>query len=159
MVDGIHRGHDREKNLRGANITRGLVAADVLLAGLQCQPVDRTSFYIVGNSDKPSGHVPLVFIARGKVGCVRTAESKRNAETLGAADDDIDIKFPGWPQEGEGENVRGDDNERSRGMRLLDKIRVIMDRAVCCRVLQQRSESRASVWLAVFRSEAGGLRH
>ncbi len=39
VVDGVHRGHDGEQHLRGADVARRLLAPDVLLAGLQGQPV------------------------------------------------------------------------------------------------------------------------
>ena len=35
VVDGIHRGHDGEQNLGGADVAGGLISADVLLAGLE----------------------------------------------------------------------------------------------------------------------------
>ena len=35
VIDGIHRCDDRQQRLRGADVARGLLAADVLLAGLQ----------------------------------------------------------------------------------------------------------------------------
>ena len=39
VIDREHSRHDGEKNLGGANVARGLVAPDVLLAGLQGQAV------------------------------------------------------------------------------------------------------------------------
>ena len=41
VVDGVHAGHHREQHLRGADVARGLLAADVLLARLQRQAVAR----------------------------------------------------------------------------------------------------------------------
>ena len=39
VVAGVHRGHHRQQHLSGADVTGRLVATDVLLARLQCQPV------------------------------------------------------------------------------------------------------------------------
>jgi hypothetical protein len=39
MEHGVHRGDVREERLRGADIGRGLLAADVLFPGLQRHPV------------------------------------------------------------------------------------------------------------------------
>ena len=39
VINGVHRGHDGEKHLRGADVTGGFVAADVLFARLQREPV------------------------------------------------------------------------------------------------------------------------
>ena len=41
VIAGVHGGDHRQQHLRGADIAGGLVAADVLLAGLQRQPVGR----------------------------------------------------------------------------------------------------------------------
>ena len=41
VIAGVHRGDHRQQNLRGADVAGGLVAANVLLAGLQGQPVGR----------------------------------------------------------------------------------------------------------------------
>ena len=38
VIHGVHRGDVGQQRLRGANVARGLVAADVLLARLQRQP-------------------------------------------------------------------------------------------------------------------------
>ena len=41
VVDGVHARHDGEQHLGGADVARRLLAADVLLAGLQGEPVGR----------------------------------------------------------------------------------------------------------------------
>ena len=41
VIAGVHRGDHGEQHLRGADVAGGLVAADVLFAGLQGQPVGR----------------------------------------------------------------------------------------------------------------------
>ena len=41
VIDGIHRGHHGEQHLGGADVGSGLVAADVLLAGLQGEAIAR----------------------------------------------------------------------------------------------------------------------
>ena len=38
VVDGVERGRHGQQHLRGADVRRGPVAANVLLAGLQRQP-------------------------------------------------------------------------------------------------------------------------
>ena len=39
VVDGVHAGHDGEQDLCGADVGGGLLAADVLLAGLEGEAV------------------------------------------------------------------------------------------------------------------------
>ena len=41
VVHGVSTGNNRQQSLGGTDITGGLLTADVLLAGLQCQPVRR----------------------------------------------------------------------------------------------------------------------
>jgi hypothetical protein len=47
MINRVHRRNDREKNLGGADVARSFVAPDVLLSGLQCQPIRRMAFSIM----------------------------------------------------------------------------------------------------------------
>ena len=47
MINRVHRRDDREKNLGGADVARSFVAPDVLLSGLQCQPIRGAAFSIV----------------------------------------------------------------------------------------------------------------
>ena len=60
VIDGIHRGHDREEHLRRADVAGGLVAADVLLARLQREAIGRAALRIVRNADEPARHLALV---------------------------------------------------------------------------------------------------
>ena len=55
VVAGVHRGDHRQQHLRGADIAGGLVPADVLLAGLQRQPVGRGAVGIQRHPDQPAG--------------------------------------------------------------------------------------------------------
>ena len=93
MINGIHRGHDGEQDLRRADVTRRLVAPDVLLARLQREAISGPPVGIVRNADESSRHVAFVLIARREISRVRSAEAKRNAETLRAADGDIGAEF------------------------------------------------------------------
>src|ERR1051325_3156162 len=86
VINRVHRRDDREQNLGGANITRCLVAADVLLALLQREPIRRPAFRVVRNPDESAWHMTLVLIARCKKCGVRSAETEWNAETIRAAD-------------------------------------------------------------------------
>jgi hypothetical protein len=38
VIHGVHRGHHGQQHLRGADVRRGLLAPDVLLARLQREP-------------------------------------------------------------------------------------------------------------------------
>ena len=47
VVDGVHRGHDGEKDLGRADIARRLVAPDVLLASLEREAIGRPTGGVV----------------------------------------------------------------------------------------------------------------
>src|SRR5205085_11902696 len=115
VIDGIHRRDDGEKNLSGADVTRRFVAANVLLAGLHREPVTWAAHRIVRDADEAPGHVPFVGVARGEISGMRSAETERNTETLGAADGDIGAEFAGRFEQRQRENVRGND-EKSAGI-------------------------------------------
>src|SRR5262249_46793754 len=82
MIDCIHRGHDREKHLRCADIARRFVAADVLLTRLQREPVSGASRGIMGNTDQSPRQMAFVLIARREISRMRSAAAYWNSETL-----------------------------------------------------------------------------
>ena len=51
VIDGVHRGHDRQQHLRGADIARRFFAADMLLAGRQGQHPAAPALGVCGFSD------------------------------------------------------------------------------------------------------------
>src|SRR5258708_256000 len=95
MINRVHRGDDGEKNLGRADVAGRFVPANVLLARLQGKAICGSTFSIVRNANKSSGHVTLVLIARCKVAGVRSAETKRNSETLSVSNRDVRPKFAG----------------------------------------------------------------
>src|SRR5450631_3915054 len=106
VIDGVHRSDHGEENLGGANVTRRFVAADMLFAGLEREPVTGAAGRIVRNADEPAGHVAFVGVAGGEVSCVGSAKSERHAEALRVAYGNIRAEFAGWLQQRERKNVR-----------------------------------------------------
>src|SRR5207248_5053467 len=95
VIDGVHRGDDGEQRLRGADVARRLLAADVLLAGLQRHPERALSLRVHRDADDASGHVPHVLLAAGEVGGVRSAIAERHTEALRRSDRDVAPSSPG----------------------------------------------------------------
>lgn len=89
VIDRIHRGDHGEQHLRGADVGGRLLAADVLLAGLQREPVGRRAARIHGEADEAPGQRALQRIAHRHIGRVRSAIAHRHAETLRGADRDV----------------------------------------------------------------------
>ena len=141
VIDRVHGGHDREQNLRGADITGRLVATDMLLARLQGEPIGRASLGVVRNAHEPARHVALVLVARGEIGSVRATEPDGNAEPLGAPDGHVRSHFSGCLEKSERQDVGRHDDERPGGVRLPNELGVIVNRAVRGRVLNEGAEN------------------
>src|SRR2546423_10275132 len=141
MIDRVHRCNHGEQNLRGTNVTRRFVAADMLLARLQREAVSRTTFGIVRNADESPWHVAFVLLSRGKKRGVRSTETEWNAETLCAPDRNIGAEFTWGFQQRERENVRRDNDKRAGGVRLIREMSVIVNRAVRRGILNECAEN------------------
>ena len=136
MVHGVHRGGDRQQRLGGADVGRGLFAADVLLAGLQGQAVGRGACRVLGNADQAARKGALQAVAHCQVGCVRAAEEQRNAEALGVADGDVGTLLARGGDQGQGQDVGGDGDHRTALLGGGDDCGVVDDGAVVARLLQ-----------------------
>ena len=89
MIDGVQSGDNRKQHLGGADVAGGLLAADVLFAGLQGHAQRRAAAAVHGDADDPPGCLPLEFLAGGEEGRVGSAVAHGYAEALRVADDDI----------------------------------------------------------------------
>ena len=74
---------------------------------------------------------------------MRSAESHWHAETLGGADHNVGAEFARGAQQREREQVGGDDAERTGGMGLGEKVRVVVNRAPRVRILHQHAKDWA----------------
>src|SRR5439155_4299538 len=89
VIDGVHRGHDRQQHLRGADIARRFFAADMLLARLQRHAQAGAAGAVLGYADDPARQVALELVARREERGMRAAVAERDAETLGVTDGDV----------------------------------------------------------------------
>ena len=145
VVDRVHAGDVGQEHLGGADIAGGLLAADVLLAGLQCQAIGRVAVAVDGHADDAPGHVALVLVLGGEVGRVRAAETERYAKALGGADGHVRAQFAGRGEQGQGQQVGGHGHQGTGGLEGLDALAVVTDLAGGHRILEQRAEEAAVV--------------
>ncbi len=129
VVDGVHRGDDGEQHLGGADVGRRLVAADVLLAGLQREAVGRTALGVDRDADQAAGQVPLETGAHRHEAGVRAAVEQRDAEALAGADDDVGAQLARRLEQGQREQVGRDDGEGAALVGLLDDATRVEDPA------------------------------
>ena len=115
MVHGVHTRHDRQEDLRRANVAGGLVAADVLFTGLERHAQCRAPLGVFRHADDPTGHGALVFVVSGEERGMRSAVSHRDTKALRIPHDDVRPPFAGWLQQGKAEEV-GRDRYQSLGL-------------------------------------------
>ena len=123
VPDGVEAGHDREQHLGGADVAGRLVAADVLLAGLQRHAQGRLAAGVDRDADDPAGHGALVGVPGGEEGGVRAAIAHRHAEALGRAQDDVGTQLARRGEQGQGQQVGGDDGEAALALDRGDRRR------------------------------------
>ncbi len=85
----MNRGDQRVERFVGADIGSGFLAADVLLARGESEAKSAASGAIGGFARKPAGHLAHELVARGNYADVRTAVTRRHAETLRFERDDV----------------------------------------------------------------------
>ena len=107
VVHGVHRGDHRQQHLRGADVAGRLLPADVLLAGLQGQPVRRVAVGVDRHADESPGQRALQPLPHGHVAGVRPAEAERHAEALRGADHDVGPDLARRAQQAQREQVGG----------------------------------------------------
>ena len=73
VVHRVHAGHDGQQHLRGADVARGLLAADVLLARLQRHAQRAPALRVLGHADDAARHDARVGVLRGEERRVRAA--------------------------------------------------------------------------------------
>ena len=116
VIDRIHRGDHGEQHLRGADVGGRLLAADVLLAGLQREAIGRHPARIHGEADDAAGQRALQRIAHRHIGGVRPAITHRHAKTLRRADRDVGAEFAGRGEQCQCQQIGGNDRERALGL-------------------------------------------
>ena len=141
VIDRVHAGHDRQQHLRRANVRGRLFATDMLLAGLQGQPIGRFALGVDRHSDQATGHRALVGIAATHEGGMRAAKAEWHAKALAVADDDIGTPFARRADQGQGKQVGGDRDQGAARVRGFGECGVVVDPAKRVRVLQQHAET------------------
>ena len=74
--------HERDQRLIRADIRRGFLAADMLLASSQREHESALALPVDRLADQAARHLPDKFFARGNHAAVGTAESQRDAKRL-----------------------------------------------------------------------------
>ena len=113
MENGVHPRHDREQDLGGADVARGLVAADVLLPGLERQAIGGATLGVARDPHESARDVTFVGLAGGEERGVRSSVAQGDPETLCRAHRYVRTELARRPEEREGEEIRCDDQQRA----------------------------------------------
>ena len=122
VVRGVHRGHHREEHLRGADIRRRLIAANVLLARLQREAVSDVPVGVVRHTHETAGQLAgVLFTARHEAG-VRAAEAHRHTEALCGTEAHICAQISGRGEYGRSQEVHAGGDENFAIVAGVDKL-------------------------------------
>ena len=141
VIRGVETGNDREQDLRGADVARGLLAPDVLLACLQREPERGAPLRIDRDTDETPGKRAPMLVAHREIRRVRTAESQRYAEALRRADDRVGAHLARRCHEREREQVGGNAHQRTARVRAFDCRREVVEPTTTPGVLHQHREA------------------
>ena len=83
VEDRIHRRHDRQQRLRGADVGGRLFAANMLFAGLKRQAVGFVAVRVDRHADDAARHVAFISVLGRHIGRVWSPCAHRHAKTLG----------------------------------------------------------------------------
>ena len=82
VVHSVHRRHDRQQTLGGADVRGGFVPADVLFTRLQGHAQSRLAQPVDGDSDDSAGEMALETFAGGKKRSMRSPVTHRHPKPL-----------------------------------------------------------------------------
>ena len=123
-----------------ADVTRGFVSTDMLLASLESETISGATMGIFTHPNQPPWHQALKRIPHRHVGGVGAAETERHAKALSGADGDVGTEFTGRAQECEGKNIGGDNRQSADRVSAFNDRGVVEDRAGGVGVLEHNGE-------------------
>ena len=143
VVDRVHRGHHGQQHLRRADVGGGLLPADVLLTGLERQPVGGVVLGVDRQPDQAAGQVALEPGLDRHEGGVGPAVPQRDAEPLRRADDDVRSPMARRLQQCQGEEVRRHGDHGAPLVRLFGEHGEVPHGTGAPRILLDQSEELA----------------
>ena len=126
----------REERLVRGDVRGRLLAADVLLAGLQGQDIGAPALDVGRLTDDPAGHAPHILRARGHEPVVRPAVRLVVARRLALADRDRAAVGPGRLEHAERDGVDVGDRQRTGVVRGGSQVGCRLEAAEEVRLLE-----------------------
>mmetsp|Transcript_21937 Transcript_21937/g.37853 ORF Transcript_21937/g.37853 Transcript_21937/m.37853 type:complete len:305 (-) Transcript_21937:641-1555(-) len=119
MIDSVHSRHVGEQRLSGANVRRGLVTTNVLLASLQRHTKRRPSVCTLGDTDDTAWHETLELVLGGEERGMRPAVSHGHTESLRGTQHKVCTNLTGWLEDGQRQKIRRHDDSSAAFMCLF----------------------------------------
>ena len=141
MVHRIKASHHCQQHLGGADVAGGLVAADVLFAGLQGQAQGRLACRIQRAPHQAAGDLALELLARGKKSGMGTTKTQRHPQALGAADGDISAEVAHRLQQHLGQGIDRHSRDHPGLAGASQQFAGIPEPALAARQLDQQTKS------------------
>ena len=126
-IDG---GEERHQALVGADVGRGLLAADVLLAGLEREDEGALAAVVLGLADDASGDLADQLLRAAHVAGVGTTKGHRQTEALDIAHGDVGSPLARGLHQGEVGDDAVDDEEGLLVVAGVGHAREVLDHAV-----------------------------
>mmetsp|Transcript_7428 Transcript_7428/g.12524 ORF Transcript_7428/g.12524 Transcript_7428/m.12524 type:complete len:329 (-) Transcript_7428:549-1535(-) len=145
MKDTVKPGHDGQERLGCTNVRGRLFAADMLLAGLQGQPVGTIAVAVHGHTDDAARHVARIIGLRRHIGRVRATVSDRHAKALGGAHGNIRPHRPRLFQQGQRQRIGRDNADGLVRVQRVDWRCEVADMAISAGILEDRAKDGAGV--------------
>ena len=139
LVHGVEGAEQGGEHLGGADVGGSLLAADVLLAGLQGQAVGGLAVLIHREADEAAGQLALQRIGAGHVGGGGATVAHGDTEALGGAHAHIGAEGTGFLEHGEGQQVGRHAAEHLGVVALGKEVCIILHGAGVIRVLHEHT--------------------
>ena len=120
----------------GANVGSGLLAPDVLLAGLQRQHEAAAALAVVGLADQPSRQSADQVLGAGHEADVGAAVGRRQPQLLTFPDRDVSTVVAGGGEQGQADRVDAGDGQRPMAVGGLGQGRGVLDQPEEVRLLE-----------------------
>ncbi len=115
VIHRVHRGDVGEERLRRADVGRGFLATNVLLAGLERHAVGALATRVHRHTDDPPRRLPNERVTRGKERGMRSAVAERDAESLRIPDDRVGAHLAWRHEQRERHQIGRDRDEHTGG--------------------------------------------
>ena len=147
VPQAVESGHHSKQHLCGADVRGGLLAADMLLAGLQGKTVGHAPAAVLADADKPSRDRALMRRAAGKEGGMRPAIAEGHAKSLRRAENHVCPQRAGGFDHRQRQQVACHDGKAASGLHRLDLRLDVAHLATAGRIADQGAETSLAIGL------------